>query len=112
MTIDQLLGQMRTEQQRTNVLLTQLCEALQHFSNRTHELVSLEVAAKSLGVSRHTVWRRVRSGEWPSYRVGRQFRVRLEAIVPLIEQKPGSHSNSAPSAEGLHATASADGEAA
>lgn len=80
MSIEQLLMNIHTEQQRTNTLLAQLVGAKEG-------MVSLEVAAKRLGLSRYTLWRRVTAGEWPSYRVGgRSIRVKVDELEALIMQ--------------------------
>jgi excisionase family DNA binding protein len=53
-------------------------------ARRRHELVSVAEAARQLGVSLSTVWRRIRRGVLPSVRVGGRRRVPLAdlGVVP------------------------------
>lgn len=67
--------------------------------------VTIEEAAASLGVSYHTIWRRVRSGELPATRIGRVVRIDVEDLAALRHQGPrpsagaaAAHARPAPAA--------------
>ncbi len=45
--------------------------------------LSLTEFARIVGVNRETVWRNVRSGKIPAFRVGRQWRIRRDVIEAL-----------------------------
>lgn len=49
-------------------------------------LLTVEEAAKELGVHKETVRRRVRSGELASRRVGRAIRIDIDASRPLVSR--------------------------
>lgn len=47
---------------------------------------SIPEAAKRLGVSRQTMWRRVGDGTIPSYRVGRLVRIRIDVVDAILTE--------------------------
>lgn len=51
------------------------------------EFMTLDVAAKRLGVCYTTVWRRVRRGGIPTIKVGKSILVRLEDVRPFIVKR-------------------------
>ena len=57
-------------------------ELAQLANARRAEPVSMEEAARHLGVSTRTIRRWAKSGEVPTVRVGRTVRVRLDAVDP------------------------------
>lgn len=50
--------------------------------------VTIDEAAAALGVSYHTVWRRVRSGELPVTRIGRLVRIDVADLGVLRHEGP------------------------
>jgi excisionase family DNA binding protein len=54
----------------------------------TGPLLDRQAVADLLGVSKHTVWRLVRSGELPAFRVGRQIRVAQVDLENYLKQLP------------------------
>ncbi len=44
------------------------------------EYFSVREVAKKLGVSKDTIWRRVRNGEMPTQRVGRAARIKWKDV--------------------------------
>ncbi len=59
-----------------------LTDAVRDLAKRLPMLVSIEEAARVMGVSPRTARRRVQLREWPSVHVGRDIRVDLTAIRP------------------------------
>ena len=47
-------------------------------------LMTIPQAAKELGISPSFVWRRVVSGEWPSYRFGRSRRMTMSDVNAIL----------------------------
>ncbi len=45
------------------------------------QLVTVQEAAKALGVTRRTIYNLVERGDMPSVKVGRVYRVNLEAFI-------------------------------
>jgi excisionase family DNA binding protein len=55
------------------------------------QLVTFDEAAKSLGVSRATIYGLVESGELPSVRIGRARRIPVFALKAYVERKVREH---------------------
>ena len=53
-------------------------------------LLSAEEVAAYLGLERTTVWRRCREGRILCLKIGRQWRVRREALEDLLKEAEGS----------------------
>jgi excisionase family DNA binding protein len=53
----------------------------------TETLYPLDEAAKKLGVSYMTIWRRVRRGKTPCIRIGRSYLVKLEDVQLATRQQ-------------------------
>lgn len=50
-------------------------------------LVKIEEATRRLGVSRETILKRIRSGEWPFYRLGEKaIRIDVDEIIQLTRK--------------------------
>ena len=72
MSIENLLSALIAQQKETNRLLAA--------SLQREEWVSIPEAANRLNVSCDTVRRRITAKEWPAQRVGRSWRVNVNAI--------------------------------
>lgn len=53
-------------------------------------LVKIEEATRRLGISRETILKRIRAGEWPFYRLGEKaIRIDVDEIIQLTRK--GAH---------------------
>ena len=73
----------------------------------TERLMTIPQVAQALGMSAAFVWRRVMTGEWPSYRFGRSRRMAqtdVDAILAASRQAGCLRPVDAPASEELRAT--------
>lgn len=58
------------------------------------EALTVQKAAELLDVSERTIWRYVKRGEIPSFKIGRAVRIRREKLFEFIrEQERGAESD-------------------
>jgi len=57
------------------------------YESQRSALLSVDEVGEFLGISRSGVYRLVRSGEVPSYRVGERLRFRQEEIDTYVDQR-------------------------
>ena len=50
------------------------------------ELFSVKEVAAKLGVSKDTIWRRIRNGELPHHRIGRSVRIRWADVEEYLKR--------------------------
>ncbi len=61
-------------------------------STKPGAFISLSAAADILGISVHTLRRRIASGELPAFRTGRRIiRVRVDDLEKLLRRVPSAH---------------------
>jgi len=58
-------------------------------------LLTVEEAARRLGLGRTTVYGLIRDGELHSVRIGRARRIPAEALTDLVQRRTGRHAHAA-----------------
>lgn len=59
-------------------------------------LYNTDKLAKFFGVSRKTIWKWCESGKLPAFKIGKEWKVRVEDLQKLITRKVRSRARTAP----------------
>ena len=57
---------------------------------KTRRTTSVAEAAKQLGASRFTLYRKIKEGELPAYKLGRKILVNVDELLDAMRMKVGS----------------------